>query len=295
MPLKIRIVHRFRNRDYLGIIPLSEDYKKANKIVSSLAAFSTTAGSKLQNQTFASLLGLVKTDVVSDPPVKEIFKKINNFLDVANIVKSNGTAEVTSPRKTEEWLEEHGQCLDHIYTKPSTINGAGAGAFARRPISQGDVIIASPLLITYGQEVLRVHNAEERGVNPLQVAYNYHYSHSNSSLLFFPVNSAILINHQSNRKTTMFNAKEPNAELRWSLSEKKSKYVLQRQLQDLKKDRYATLVLEYVAKRDISRNEEIFIDYGIQWEGELEHFDFVFFDDWINLNVLTCFHDRGMG
>ena len=34
-----------------------------------------------------------------------------------------------------------GQCLDHIYVKDSNIPQAGKGAFARRPIVKGDVII----------------------------------------------------------------------------------------------------------------------------------------------------------
>ena len=158
-----------------------------------------------------------------------------------------------------------GKCLDHIYTKKSSIPSAGIGAFARRFILEGSVIIFSPMLVTYGAEVLRTR-PDLDDINPKQLVYNYQYSHPNSSAYFFPINTAIAINHQSTRQDTIYNPYSPNAALRWSTSERKSRYYLQRHLDDLKREHYATIVIEFVATRDINPEEEIFIDYGVEWE-----------------------------
>ena len=35
------------------------------------------------------------------------------------------------------WLQEHGTCVDHIVHAPSTLVGAGEGAFAKRDLPKG--------------------------------------------------------------------------------------------------------------------------------------------------------------
>ena len=68
----------------------------------------------------------------------------------------------------------------------------------------------------------------QKDVNRKQLAYNYQYAHPESSVLFFPTNTAITINHHS---------KAHNAVIRWSEKDKKSMYFLQRPLEELKKVR----------------------------------------------------------
>ena len=132
-----------------------------------------------------------------------------------------------------------GECLDHVYVKDSTIPQAGKGAFARRPILLGETIIPSPMLNSWGRDIFNM-DAEEtpKGINKKQLVYNYMWSHPKSSLLLFPTNTAITINHASDRDSSKI---LPNAELRWSQTDKKSMYYLQTHLHDLKKVRFIQL------------------------------------------------------
>mmetsp|Transcript_42802 Transcript_42802/g.84089 ORF Transcript_42802/g.84089 Transcript_42802/m.84089 type:complete len:299 (+) Transcript_42802:462-1358(+) len=102
---------------------------------------------------------------------------------------------------------------------------------------------------------------EGDGVDPpasddRQLFYNYQFGHAESSIMLFPVNAAIAINHSN----------QPNAELRWSLTDKKTQHFLSRSLEALNKEEHASVMLELVATKDIGEDEEIFFDYGPAWE-----------------------------
>jgi hypothetical protein len=232
--------HWFRGREYyLGTIPLSADYDKANDMVASLAGLvsnGTGTTSTLTEDDVQQLMPWLKDDVVVtnvDPAVKVVLQDMETLADLEAILQSNGTTQVTSPRMTIEWLDQHGQCLDHLYTQLSSIEGAGVGAFARRSLNEEQVIIASPVLFTYGQEVLRVHkrsndddNDEQHSsdeVNEFQVALNYHFGHANSTLLMIPINTAIAMNHYHDPSGG--NSGTPNARVQWMASDAKSEYI----------------------------------------------------------------------
>jgi hypothetical protein len=71
-------------------------------------------------------------------------------------------------------------------------------------------------------------------INPKQLMLNYHFGQSDSSTLFFPLNHAIAINHNSKRKSS---GKEPNVRVEFSTRDKRTRYFLCRSLDDLKKVR----------------------------------------------------------
>mmetsp|Transcript_20107 Transcript_20107/g.27934 ORF Transcript_20107/g.27934 Transcript_20107/m.27934 type:complete len:296 (+) Transcript_20107:94-981(+) len=100
-------------------------------------------------------------------------------------------------------------------------------------------------------------------IQKTQLVMNYQYAHPDSSALFFPLTTALMVNHNSIR---MPGGAIANAELKWSTWNKKSAYFLQRPLEDLKKEKYSTMVFDVVATRDIRPDEEVFIDYGEEWE-----------------------------
>ena len=112
---------------------------------------------------------------------------------------------------------------------------AGRGAFMRRFIAEGDVIIASPLLNNWGRQNLALHT-NRTGVdgesNDMQLIYNYMYGHPESNLLLFPVTRSNMINHRSAK-----DGSGPNAKVRWSPTDKKTQYYLQRHLADLRQVR----------------------------------------------------------
>ena len=99
--------------------------------------------------------------------------------------------------------------------------------------------------------------------NSEQLLLNYHFGHKNSSIMFFPLNHAFTINHNSKRS---FTGKAPNVRVEFSRRERRSRYFLDRSLEDLKAEKYSTMVLDFVAIRDIKPDEEIFLDYGEEWE-----------------------------
>jgi len=98
----------------------------------------------------------------------------------------------------------------------------------RRFIANGTTIIGAPLLHTWGREIFNLQDHRKH------LMYNYQLSHPESSVLFFPTNAAIVINHSSLR---MDQANGPNAELKWSMKDKRTAYYLQRHLSDLKQVR----------------------------------------------------------
>mmetsp|Transcript_17467 Transcript_17467/g.27205 ORF Transcript_17467/g.27205 Transcript_17467/m.27205 type:complete len:1232 (-) Transcript_17467:51-3746(-) len=249
----------FTFRKQLHGVPLSDNYNEANVIsASTISLFTGPKGIQGLDRSGIEAVFAVLKDVIAEPRTATVLSSINTMDDLVHVMMSRGTAEITAPVKSMEWLEEHGECIDHIYVKESTIKQAGNGAFARRFIAKGDKIIVSPMLNTWGRQRLNMNkDRAEHDVNEKQLIYNYHFGHPNSTLLLFPVTRSISINHSS---------KSPNAKVRWSPTDKKTQYYLQRHVNDLRNEKYATLVMEYVATRDIYPDEEIFIDYGPEWE-----------------------------
>ena len=48
--------------------------------------------------------------------------------------------------QTHTWLEENGQCVNHIAPGISNIPSAGRGAFAKCKLHKGQVVTASPMI-----------------------------------------------------------------------------------------------------------------------------------------------------
>eukprot|EP00980_Cylindrotheca_fusiformis_P022171 scaffold9072_cov106-Cylindrotheca_fusiformis.AAC.4 len=203
---------------------------------------------------------------------------IESFDDIRVIMERNGTAMATTKPRSNEWLEQNGYCMDHIYSSRSSIPKAGNGAFSRRFLPKGSTVIGSPLLAGFRDHFLFNMTLSSSGnVSPTHksLIYNYHFGHKESTVLFFPISPIIAINHNSK---SMPDGKEANARVQFSTKDKKSRYLLHRPLEDIRKERYSALVMEVVATRDIEPDEEIFIDYGkkciLFWEGRKQGISF---------------------
>eukprot|EP00588_Corethron_pennatum_P015139 CAMPEP_0194269234 /NCGR_PEP_ID=MMETSP0169-20130528/3417_1 /TAXON_ID=218684 /ORGANISM="Corethron pennatum, Strain L29A3" /LENGTH=571 /DNA_ID=CAMNT_0039010807 /DNA_START=100 /DNA_END=1815 /DNA_ORIENTATION=- len=169
-------------------------------------------------------------------------------------------------RRSVKWLEDNGSCMDHMYIKESRVPQAGRGAFTRRFIQGGDVLISDQmLLIKGGREVLR--RRTDKGADVLspgdqQQLTNYVYSHPDSAVFFLPTSLAGMINHHSSSR--MGKEKGPNVEMRWSQTDKKTQHFLNMPPEKFPKD--VMVVLDFVATRDIAVDEEVLVDYGESWQ-----------------------------
>uniref|UniRef100_A0A7S3LBW9 SET domain-containing protein n=1 Tax=Amphora coffeiformis TaxID=265554 RepID=A0A7S3LBW9_9STRA len=209
----------------------------------------------------------------------------NNWRHLSKVQQAGGTFEYRFPDmiKTPAWLAKNGMCVDNMEMKPSTIKGAGRGAFARRPIDKDDVISPIPTTIIGDASLLDMYDLSEGGgTDPMgrpippgnyynytqprgqQIALNYCYGHPESSLLLLPLAPTVnYINHADGED----GSPEPNAVLRWSEHEKiMNDFATQDNLiPDVVNHRSHLITLELVAVRDIKPGEEIFIDYGPEW------------------------------
>ena len=149
-----------------------------------------------------------------------------------------------------QWLEENGVCVDNLKVGPSTIHNAGRGVFATRFIKQDNLVAVSPMM--------HIDRHDLDGGTHKHLLLNYVIGQPNSTYLFLPTASAVnYINHG-----------EPNVGLIWVRTPEE----VEKQNNGKSSDRILReadgLVMEvrYVAIRDISPGEEIFLDYGPEWE-----------------------------
>mmetsp|Transcript_30821 Transcript_30821/g.47232 ORF Transcript_30821/g.47232 Transcript_30821/m.47232 type:complete len:605 (+) Transcript_30821:151-1965(+) len=169
---------------------------------------------------------------------------------------------------SNEFFQEHGQCMTNLRQGVSTIPQAGRGAFATNHLKEGSVIAPAPVIhisekahFTMYHPTLDVDGQimmTDR-ISGTQLMLNYCFGHRDSTKLLCPVGaSTSYINHSPT----------PNAAIRWTTanySQHKEAW-FNMSIEELKSVKNVGLVLEYVAIRDIADGEEIFINYGPEWE-----------------------------
>jgi len=241
--------------DKFGPLPLSYDFNKADKIMGKFWKIAKETDPYAQD-----FLTLVK----SLPKRPNIRMAIPSKLEEAKKVSDVGTARITVPNviRSELWLQENGICLDNIREEKSDVLQAGRGAFATRLIQQDQVIAPLPL-IHVTKERLKMYDEKEDGSFEYatdQLLLNYCYGHTNSSLCFFPYSPVTnFVNHH-------FNPERRNAKIQWSTSKYHKSHWMNKTVDEVMSEPYAGLMLEFVATRDIQEGEEIFINYGPEWE-----------------------------
>lgn len=142
----------------------------------------------------------------------------------------------------------------------------GMGLFAKRDLAKGDPIISSPLAPIH-RDVLKM---EAKDLNDQQLMLNYAFGHPDSDLLLLPIGP--MVNFINHRRKSEGGA---NAEIRWHhLSEKSEEDIKEyhdTSLFELSGEAVAQthgrgLVLDIVALREISEGEEVYLDYGDDWQ-----------------------------
>jgi hypothetical protein len=186
--------------------------------------------------------------------------------EIAVLHQPNATRSV-------EWLQENGRCIDNMITGFSTIRQAGHGAFATRPLAADQVITTSPLhhlpdskyVEKYNYDFSQNENGETvrvpRSISDYQILANYCYGHYRSSMLLCPYGNGVnYINH---------NQTQVNVKIRWAEDfdiGHNATRVKESSVADLQWSIKPQLAFDYVALRDIEEGEELFLDYGDNFE-----------------------------
>jgi len=130
---------------------------------------------------------------------------------------------------------------------------AGRGAFSTRFLPKGTIVAPVPLIPIQSRDALVM------GENKAQILQNYCLGHAKSSLLLVPYATGVnLVNHGGKNKS--------NVRFQWSSSSLHlGTEMRDRSIQELMKNPYG-LLIELIAIRDIEEGEEIFVDYGDEWQ-----------------------------
>jgi hypothetical protein len=198
----------------------------------------------------------------------------NSMEEVQIALKSN-ISHLHQPNATRslEWLQENGKCIDHMVPRPSTITGAGEGAFAKRDLPEGTVVTGSPVLVIPHYKFLDMYNFEmddemdeetkEFIQSPLltkQVVYNYCLGHKDSTILLFPYGSGVAyLNH---------NASQANVRIQWAEhgTSGHNETWLEKTPEDMEDVWETNLGIDYITTRPVREGEELFLEYGPEWE-----------------------------
>ena len=249
----------FRSRRHsLPPIPLLNDLKRGNDLLKKFATLQTHFSNPsmrndlidtfLWNNPFQStsrvLFGLPKTH-------EELERAINTSLK--QVHRQHHTRSL-------EWLDEHGVCGDHLQPGNSTLPQAGRGAFARRRLTNGSVVAPLPLIHVESKRFVLKHTSPP--IPPLsashQLLYNYCFGHKETTLLLCPYGTLTsLVNH---------NQTLANVQVRWSTRQEGQTSWFNYTPSQVLERKSAGLSMELVAMRDIDEGEEIFLDYGDDWE-----------------------------
>ena len=166
-----------------------------------------------------------------------------------------------------EWLQENAKCVDHILTRPSTIEAAGRGGIAKRFLPKGTIITGSPVHHLPNRDFVNIYRFEEvndrwekREKIGEQLLLNYCWGHPATSVLLCPYGLGVnYINHNQTRA---------NVKIQWAKHGMTSHDAswLVKTPEEMFQDRASHLAFDYVATKDILEGEELFLDYGDAFE-----------------------------
>lgn len=268
----------FRSREHVfGPIPEAEHYKMAYETVKQFMDKAKADGLDITSLGMQQRYEerIYKADWLKDrAKLKAALPE--HVSDMPTVLRWGAAAfSMKHNKRTVEWIETNGVCVDNIVAAKSTIPQAGKGAFASRAIAKGANIVTTPVItMTLNQlklrEVVIGSDWNEYVVHGgFQQILNYCYGHEESTLVFFPAAPAVnFINHGSKENA--------NAEIRWSTSPYHKSEWLDSPLDEMKTKTKSGLMFDIVATKDIQRGDEILLYYGESWEEswkyQVEHF-----------------------
>jgi hypothetical protein len=185
------------------------------------------------------------------------------------ITKGLKKHRIQQSTRSLEWLKSNGICGDNIREGLSEIPQAGRGAFATRNLAKDSIVAPLPLIhipfrrrLTMYEPDLKTGQVTDKSRKlGQQLLLNYCFGHRESTMLLCPYGLLTsFVNH----------GKVPNVALRWSDSKQSADSPIlewfNKTVKDFTKQKFAVLIMELVALRDIAKDEEILLDYGDEWQ-----------------------------
>mmetsp|Transcript_7229 Transcript_7229/g.16988 ORF Transcript_7229/g.16988 Transcript_7229/m.16988 type:complete len:436 (-) Transcript_7229:69-1376(-) len=255
----------FASRKNFDGVPLSDDYVVAQNLVDTVFTLGNTNTNRqsLFEQVLVPITEIWNSTTLNALPRSFDEALIANREDIGMTHQPNATRPL-------EWLEVNGKCIDNIVPGRSTIDGAGHGAFASRDLPNGTVITGTPLHhIPFQDEFTPMYRVvtrrqkqflDKRQIAGQQLILNYCFGHPHTTLLLCPYGFGVnYINH---------NRSKANVRIRWAQNGFTShdESWLLKSPSEMLAETGAHLALDYVATRDIKEDEELFLDYGEDWE-----------------------------
>uniref|UniRef100_A0A7S1G0D7 SET domain-containing protein n=1 Tax=Corethron hystrix TaxID=216773 RepID=A0A7S1G0D7_9STRA len=282
----------------MGLMPLEEDFKWADSIINKLMHSGLFEANDDSEKYYRLLRDIVRT--MDRKKAKTLPEHVSDLKKASE----EGAALYSDQDyiRSMDWLAENGACVDSMEGKLSTIQGAGRGAFLKRSVKKGDVIVTSPVIHFPYNNVMNMYDVQKKknrngkddeirasgytadfydgkkrffknrkkGENIIgrQLLVNYCFGHPDSTVLLFPyLGNVGLINHGAEGKS--------NVKVQWpsSLERGPARKFHRKdwldstteQLADIDKQKPG-MMIEIVATRDIEKDEEVFLDYGPAWE-----------------------------
>lgn len=207
-------------------------------------------------------------------------------------------------KRSQDWLDAHGICADAVRIGRSTLPSqqVGHGAFANTHFKEGRVVMGAPLIHIPDKNILSTfykggkmpHEDEDdeeeddeyEDIDDInnrvltkyapkigyaktgeQLLLNYVFGHRDSTMLLSPYGPGVqLINHNQTLVNVKLQWAEPHrSNHQPELLEKSVKYI---------NDEFplgSVLGLEIVATKDIAPDDELYLDYGDEWEEAWQH------------------------
>ncbi len=243
-------------------IPMREDYAKAADLVWAFLQLPEDvtvriAAPKNANEFVVGLLPKTTAELREIVGTREI-EGPKDLIPL--LAKYTGT----TPR-TPDWIRSNGMCLERLTARKSNLPHAGQGAFAQHRIRKGEIVVPAPLIQIANKDVLGTYDKMGNRTGS-QLFLNYCFGHKESTLLLCPETNALLINHCSDRKKAC-GSRGPNAMFQWSSGwEPRSDEWRDMTVDQISNEIGRGLSMEVVALRDIEAGEEVYMDYGVDWE-----------------------------
>lgn len=247
-----------------------DDFDKIDATIDKMLEFFAKYKDELEPQAKAEIYDFLIKDVMGAAAGAKKGRKITSMLpmnadDLLKVKQAGGSLRYSEPStvRTVEWLENYGRCMDNIRPGASTIPTAGRGAFATRAIPSGGLVSPVPLLQIFNDQVFQMYSSpSDAAPSGKQLLYNYCYGHPESTMLFWPAGVASnFINHAPSPD-------QVNAKMVWSNHTFHRRHWFQQTPEQLmaEENLYLGLLMEIVATKDIKEGEEVFVDYGKEWQ-----------------------------